>query len=197
MQQEPTSEPPAPPSHRSGTVPDGIEIVPIGELPRDLLERIASGLRVALGCQVSLAALQPTPQAAYQSNRGQYNASMILNAIRPSVWKRGWKRLGILNVDIFSGGLNFVFGQADLSGATAVISLARLTNEFYGVGHDDGLLVERAVKEAVHEIGHTLGLVHCRAECVMYFSNSLLDTDKKPGAFCAGCRARLAAGRTS
>ncbi|TLX91314.1 MAG: hypothetical protein E6K97_02920 [Thaumarchaeota archaeon] len=36
------------------------------------------------------------------------------------------------------------------------------------------------VKECVHELGHIFGFVHCpNIECVMYFSNSLSDTDIK------------------
>ena len=50
------------------------------------------------------------------------------------------------------------------------------------------LFLERAVKEAVHELGHTYGLGHCRdPRCIMYFSNTLHDTDLKGPGFCAAC----------
>jgi archaemetzincin len=173
----------------------GVEIVPLGELSAGILERVAFGLRAVFRCQVPVAAAAAVPEAAYQSSRGQYNASMILNAVRPVLWKKGWRRLAVIDVDLFAGSLNFVFGQADLSGTAAVISLVRLRNRFYGLseGDDDNLLVERAIKEALHEIGHTLGLVHCKAPCVMYFSNSLVDTDGKSASFCGSCRTRLSA----
>jgi archaemetzincin len=46
----------------------------------------------------------------------------------------------------------------------------------------------RALKEAVHELGHTLGLRHCsRSLCVMHFSNSIFDTDKKKSLLCDQC----------
>lgn len=172
-----------------------VEIVPLGTVPRDILERLAMAIRDALECRVVVAAQQPIPQAAYQSSRGQYNTLMVLSAVRPVVWEKGWKRLGVIDADLFSGNLHFVFGQADISCSTAVISLARLRNEFYGLPADDELFVERAVKEAVHEIGHTLGLAHCKdPRCVMYFSNSLVDTDRKSRAFCSHCSARVKSG---
>jgi len=176
--------------------PAGIEIVPLGGAPRPLIERIARVVGGMLGSDVSVAPAQPLPEAAYQSSRGQYNASMILDALRPVVWKRGWKRVGIIDADIFATGLNFVFGQADLSGSTAVVSLRRLGNEFYGLPGDENLLVERAAKEIIHEVGHTLGLVHCKSRtCVMYFSNSLTETDRKGMMFCPQCRSRVRGGK--
>jgi archaemetzincin len=50
------------------------------------------------------------------------------------------------------------------------------------------LFYARAVKEAVHELAHTLGLRHCsRSSCVMHFSNSISDTDVKQRLFCNTC----------
>ena len=92
-------------------------------------------------------------------------------------------------MDLTVPGLNFVFGLADPASRGAVISLARLYPEFYGQPRDPGLFKARALKEAVHELGHLLGLGHCPdPACVMAFSNSLSDTDRKGPEFCARCR---------
>jgi archaemetzincin len=171
----------------------GVEIIPLASPSQPLLDRIASGLRVSFGCPVSVAVPRELPSAAFEPRRGQYNASTILDALRASSASGCSKLLAVTEVDLFVSGLNFVFGQADLSGSTAVISLARLPNRFYGLPPDDDLFARRAVKEAVHELGHTLGLVHCKLPCVMYFSNSLTDTDRKSAALCAACMGRLAA----
>lgn len=95
--------------------------------------------------------------------------------------------LGVTDRDLYAGDLNFVFGLAQSPGRAAVISLFRLR-----AGADEAGFRARAVKEAVHELGHTLGLPHCPdPACVMHFSNSLADTDRKGAAHCQACRARL------
>ena len=100
--------------------------------------------------------------------------------------------LGICNFDAYSSGLNFVFGQASLTGGMAVIYLPRLRQEFYGLGADTSILIERVLKETTHEVGHAFGLDHCpKRSCVMYFSNSLVDTDRKTEDFCNPCRNKL------
>jgi archaemetzincin len=96
--------------------------------------------------------------------------------------------LGITQHDLFSAELNFIFGIASPGGA-CVVSTARLVT-----GADDELFRARLLKEAVHELGHTLGLGHCpNPGCVMHFSNSLADTDRKADAYCERCVARLKA----
>ena len=73
-----------------------------------------------------------------------------------------------------------------------MVSLRRLRPEHYGAPPDEKRLEERALKEAIHELGHTYGLGHCQDErCVMYFSNSLGDTDRKQALFCPLCRKGL------
>jgi archaemetzincin len=81
-----------------------------------------------------------------------------------------------------------VFGQAQLNGTAAVISLARLRQEFYGMPPNPALLAARARKEALHECGHMLGLVHCADRgCVMSLATGIRALDGKGAAFCAAC----------
>jgi archaemetzincin len=81
-----------------------------------------------------------------------------------------------------------VFGEAECPGKAALISLWRLRPEYYGSSPKIELFVERGTKEALHELGHTLGLRHCSNPfCVMYFSNSIFETDRKQSLFCNKC----------
>ena len=67
-----------------------------------------------------------------------------------------------------------------------------LRQEFYNLPRDQGLFHKRGLTEAVHELGHTYGLGHCRnPRCVMFFSNSLVDTDRKGPEFCPDCKKQL------
>lgn len=133
--------------------------------------------------------VMPIPQEAYNSKRSQYSSTKILRRIRDYTEDPDADRaLGVTDVDLYASGLNFVFGEAECPGKVAVISFCRLRPEFYGHPFDGKLFVERCVKEAVHEVGHTLGLSHCRdSSCVMFFSNSILDTDRKGVSFCNRC----------
>jgi archaemetzincin len=94
--------------------------------------------------------------------------------------------LGVTDVDLFIPVLTFVFGEAQLGGRAAIVSLARLTE-----AADPAKLAARFVKEAVHELGHTFGLVHCAsAACVMSRSPGLTAVDLKRDRLCADCRVR-------
>jgi archaemetzincin len=47
-------------------------------------------------------------------------------------------------------------------------------------------------KETLHELGHILGLEHCpNPRCVMSFSNSIYDVDRKEARFCEMCKKKL------
>jgi archaemetzincin len=101
--------------------------------------------------------------------------------------------LGIVDADISVPELNFVFGEASFPGKEALISVWRLRPEFYGEVPDETIFLSRVVKEAVHEIGHTIGLQHCPcSSCVMHFSNSIVDTENKQTWFCAKCHLKAA-----
>lgn len=97
--------------------------------------------------------------------------------------------LGVTTADLYVPVLTFVFGEAQLDGNCAVVSTARLHEEFYGMPAREELLRERLFKEAVHELGHTFGLRHCQDwRCVMTSSHAVERVDVKTGDFCKACR---------
>jgi archaemetzincin len=137
----------------------------------------------------------------FNEQRNQLNSDKILHWLpttkikdntRSSYEQKNTIILGICNFDAYSSGLNFVFGQASLIGNVAAIYLPRLRQEFYGRGVDTSIFIERVLKEATHEVGHAFGLDHCpKGSCVMHFSNSLVDTDRKAKDFCIVCSNKL------
>jgi archaemetzincin len=166
-----------------------ILIIPMGSIDPDILKVIATTLEKVFHCMVEMDTEMPLPLTSYDSRRDQYHSTTILNKIRVARHKDFDRALGVTDVDLFVPELNFVFGEADVSAGTAIISLARLRQEFYGLRPNTRLFHGRAVKEAVHELGHTCGLGHCRdPHCIMYFSNTLKETDRKGPGFCVLCK---------
>ena len=169
-----------------------IGILPIGHLDEAILLTIREGLMRVFRDAICLVVNEKLSlrEDAFDKKRRQYKSPEILSEVQGyAVRMKGLDRvLGVMDADIFVHELNFVFGQATCPGKAALISLHRLRPKFYGESPKMELFLERALKEAVHELGHTLGLTHCsRSFCVMYFSNSISDTDVKQSLFCNDC----------
>jgi archaemetzincin len=157
-----------------------VTIVPIGQPDAVSLRMLAEDL-IEGGFDATISDREQPPERAYEPSRRQYRADAFLDMLRRH---RGERVLGVTDVDLYADGLNFVFGSAEDRGRAALISLGRL-----GADADPAKARARALKEAVHELGHTIGLGHCDVPgCVMHFSNCLADTDRKGGRFCASCR---------
>ena len=121
----------------------------------------------------------------FNPKRRQYCADLILENYLKEEAQNYNKTLLITSVDLYTEGLNFIFGETLIKEGVGIISLCRLRLSFYGLPDNVEITRLRALKEAVHEIGHLYGLRHCSdPRCVMFFSNTLSDTDRKSYHFC-------------
>jgi archaemetzincin len=169
-----------------------IFLIPIGTLESRILNSIGDALKKVFKCRVTIGKTVPIPPNTFDRKRRQYYSTSILKLIE-SYKPREYRRiLGVIDEDLYVPQLNFVFGEANIISGSAIISLTRLRQEFYGLTPDRELFLLRAIKEAIHEIGHTYGLGHCpNRRCIMHFSNSLRDTDIKGPDFCSRCKQRI------
>jgi len=160
-----------------------------------ILEDIAEGLRNVFSGTTFKTAVNSLqiPSKAFNQNRQQYLSTLVLAEVHKYAERHRLSLvLGIVDVDLYVPQLNFVFGEAECPGKAAVISTYRLKPEFYNKSPNESLFTERCIKEAVHELGHALGLKHCENPfCVMHFSNSIYDTDVKQRFFCKKCYSML------
>lgn len=128
----------------------------------------------------------------YNPARRQYDGDRLLHLIPGCIKSEYTKVIGLFRVDLYIPILTYIFGQAVLGQKTAVASVYRLRNELYGLKPDEELLLSRTVREVVHELGHTFGLIHCRSmTCVMRSSTYVEEIDLKDSSFCPQCRAIL------
>jgi archaemetzincin len=164
-----------------------IAIVPLGMTPNDMLQQLEQ--TIAQNFNVRTQMTPPLELSfAFDSSRNQYNSTSILTRLLENPPEGVFKILGVTHVDLFIPILTFVFGEAQLNGLAAVVSMHRMRNELYGLPRDEKVLQSRLIKEAIHELGHTFGLYHCRDDaCVMHASTYTEEIDLKSDSFCASC----------
>ena len=165
-----------------------LHLVEIGTLETGVLEQLSKDLAVDFHQPCTILPLRLDPGFAFDAERLQYHSTQILERLPSLASEKTWRVLGITPVDLYIPILTFVFGEAQLEGRCAIVSTHRLRQEFYGLPPIEELVQDRLRKEAVHELGHTLGLHHCQDyRCGMSPSHSVEWIDLKEPAFCPAC----------
>jgi archaemetzincin len=166
-----------------------IYIVPIGLDDDFFLEKLEKHIIDTFHLKTVSKEFDIKIEDAFDPRRVQYNSSLILSQLITKPPHDAEKILGILDVDLFIPILTFVFGEAQLQGIGAVVSTHRLHNRFYGLPENREVTTDRLVKEGVHELGHTFGLIHCsQPRCVMNSSTYVENIDQKPVDLCPLCQ---------
>ncbi len=165
-----------------------ISIQPLGDVPNSYLAATQNAIVKHFKCKVTTQSPKNLPEFAWYKPRSRYRADLILSK-SPRV-KLSTKTLFILTKDISTTLGTYhdwgIFGLGLLNGDACVVSTYRLSNP-------KSQLLNRLRKVAVHEIGHTFGLSHCKSfDCVMADANGKIKTvDQNSESFCTKCRKQL------
>ena len=170
-----------------------IQLLPLGKFPGETLIDLSAGLRKRFSVSCEILPADPEPAFAFNFARQQYSSTEILASLLKSGTPPSERILAVTAVDLYIPILTFVFGEAQLRGSCAVVSFHRLRQEFYGLPANSTVLRDRLLKEAVHELGHTLPLAHCEDyQCVMSPSHGVEWIDLKTSQFCTSCQGAVA-----
>lgn len=164
-------------------------------VPADVTRLLRRELPAVFGLPARTATIPGPPREAFNEMRGQYDAIAIIAAMLRGAPAGAEKTLMVIQEDLFIPVMTHVIGEAQLGGVAGVLSLHRLAGNA-PEGRDPAYaLRKRALKEAVHELGHTFGLTHCRDFlCPMSISSNVGQVDRKSARPCAACAFLLGGG---
>ena len=169
-----------------------IRIIPLHPVVLDIIPTLVDPLQSIFSRDVIIdPPISRIVPKAFDDSRGQHNSTEILRELL-DLPQTNSKILGVTSVDLFVPVLTYVFGEAQLDGSVSVVSTYRLDNTIYGLEADPVLFFERILKEAVHELGHSFGLYHCKnLDCAMHASTAVEDIDVKGAALCPACQSNI------
>ena len=171
--------------------PNSIAIVPIGSFDLELIEIIISRIENIFGISCEILPLLNDLSFALDHKRKQYHSTPILEKLAAKSPSTAIKLLALCHVDLFIPILTHVYGEAQIGGKACIISTHRL-NEGQSHMNLREPYLSRIVKEAIHELGHTFSLRHCKDPgCLMHYCRNESDVDRKTNELCRYCSVLL------
>ena len=171
--------------------PHKIVISPIGDLAAELLDPLRAEITRIYRYPTEVLPLLDDLEFAFHPNRNQYHSTPILEQLALKTPAGAIRVLAVVEVDLFIPILTHVYGEAQLGGISCMVSTIRL-NEGHSALNTQQPFLGRIIKEAIHELGHTFRLRHCREHtCLMHYCHDESDVDRKSDQLCRYCRILL------
>ncbi len=148
---------------------------------------MAGEIKQVFGFSTETSSILQDLSFALDDNRNQYHSTAILGRLAANLPPQVVRVLAIAQVDLFIPILTHVYGEAQLGGAACIVSTFRLNEGRSGINISQKY-IDRIVKEAIHELGHTFNLRHCPEQtCIMHYCRNEEDVDRKSDQLCRYC----------
>ncbi|HSQ85918.1 MAG TPA: hypothetical protein VLM43_14485 [Desulfobacterales bacterium] len=158
-----------------------LELILLGPVNETAVSIVAANLQAIMGLNTDIRPVLSKPDYAYVPGRNQFDAAKIIKTLC-SITDGAPLKLGLIESDLCSPILSFVYGESQLGGKAALVSLHRL------FGKDPEVTYQRIAKISLHEVGHLLGIRHCwKSTCLMKHSGGLEPLDSLSMYFCSAC----------
>ncbi len=168
-------------------------LVPLNPVDQGILRHLSTAIADWLSLPVLILPTRPLPLNTLHLVRNQHHSTQLLEYLLNGDQAGTFRLLGITAADLYIPIFTFVFGEAQLEGKAAIVSIFRPRGDDRGVLAPREVLLRRLLLLSLHELGHTFGLAHCRQPgCLMGFSANLQKLDEKNLEFCDYCRILLA-----
>jgi archaemetzincin len=168
-----------------------IVISPTENVGSEITEPVKKAIHKIFGFPALIVPVLENVEFAFDSGRNQHYSTAILQKLEKSAPSFAMKIIAITKVDLFIPILTHVYGEAQLGGKACVVSTYRLRDHIASV-HTDSVFIQRVIKEAVHELGHTFNLRHCKEHvCIMHYCRTEIDVDRKSDQLCRYCKILL------
>jgi archaemetzincin len=168
-----------------------ILIAPIGHFDADILSGVEKMVLRVFGMSCRIQPLLDDIDFAWNAERGQYYSTQILAKVSEKITGDVLKVIALTGKDLYIPILTHVYGEAQLGGASCIVSTCRLAGGISPVAQRS-MYLERIAKEAAHELGHTFDLRHCKdRQCLMHYCRSIEDVDGKTSQLCRYCQVLL------
>ena len=152
-----------------------------------MIEAVAGEIEQVFGFSTETNTILQDLSFALDDNRNQYHSTAILDRLAASIPPHTVRVLAIAQVDLFIPILTHVYGEAQLGGTACIVSTYRLNEGRSGINISQKY-IDRIVKEAIHELGHTFNLRHCPEDaCIMHYCRNEEDVDRKSDQLCRYC----------
>ncbi|HDL03404.1 MAG: hypothetical protein DRP46_12355 [Candidatus Zixiibacteriota bacterium] len=170
-----------------------IVVVPLGEVDFMMVNRLATSIGPVFSRSVDILKGMKIPDEAFNVIRNQHYASIVLAKLERVKANPRELVVSVCEEDLYLPDEAYILGHADAILGTAVVSLFRIRQEFYGLPEDDMKIYTRMFKQSIHQMAHLIGMTSCRnPKCVNYYSQDMFDIDTKGEDFCDICKRQLA-----